>query len=102
MSAVKGKLSARFEDGSKLEDIETDQRDYAAFECQPFGCPTFEIHTRLLTAMRWMAWHASKRQGHTKLTWEKWNATCVEVSDLEDEVPADAADPGRPGRSDAA
>ncbi|HYH31092.1 MAG TPA: hypothetical protein VD903_11955 [Pseudonocardia sp.] len=101
MTAVKGKFSARFEDGTVLSDIESDQRDLAAFELQPFGAPFHEMHKVIFTSMRWLAWHAAKRAGLTKLAWEKWDATCVEVTDLESEVPDDAADPGQRGRSDA-
>ncbi|MBM0274134.1 hypothetical protein [Micromonospora tarensis] len=95
-------LRVEMEDGT-THDVVADQRDVARFEVQEFGCSSVDMMSRISTAYRFMAWSVLTRRGETKLTWPKFDATCVEVIDMPDDeesaVPADAEDPGQPAPS---
>lgn len=95
-------LSVEMEDGTR-HTVVADQRDIARFEVQPFGFPVAQMEDRLSMGMlRFLAWSAMVRQQLTKLTWDAFSNQCVEALPLDDEetsVPADATDPGKPGRS---
>lgn len=95
-------LRVELEDGSTW-DVHTDQRDMARWEMQKFGGPVGELEQKMMTALRFMAWSASKRQGLTVLTWDVFDEQCIEALplDLEESDGADdAEDPGRTAPSD--
>jgi len=98
MSRTIFNIRAEMADGSSFEVV-ADQRDIAAFECQPFGLPYFQFPARPFTAMRWMGWHAGKRQGLHKIdTWDDFDAQCEYATEItsEDEEPDS---PGNPAAS---
>lgn len=75
------------DDGSTYLVV-ADQRDVSRFEQTDFYTP------RKHTMMRFLAWAASVRQGITSLSWDDFDARCVEVGDVKPE--AEPLDPGRP------
>jgi hypothetical protein len=83
------------EDGTEF-DVTADQRDIAHWEIQPFGCPFVNFISRATAFFRYVAWNAARRQGLTKLDWEKFDAQCVYVRDSDTEEDAEAEDPGTP------
>lgn len=90
-------IRAEMEDGT-THDVVADQRDIARWEIQDFGCPFSQLDTRVMLAMRWLAWSALKRRGEIDMTWDQFDAQCIEAGDIPDEeseLPADAADPGQ-------
>lgn len=115
MASILIELHAQLEDGRTF-DVVADQRDVARWEIQDFGVPfsiTFE--TRPMLAMRWLGWCAlSRRDQLDGMTWEEFDAVCVEVADPVadaaagdgdqvdvDQLPeaGEGTDPGRPGPS---
>jgi len=97
MSALTYQLTVTLEgpDGPVAPyEITADQRDIAAWEVQPFGCPVAMSATRIYSFVRFLAWHASKRKGLTKHGWDRWSDSCLYVmhSDVEGD---ESADPGR-------
>lgn len=90
-------------DGQDPYTVVADQRDFARFEVQPFGFPIMDLENRAaMVAFRYLGWSASTRHGKTVLTWDDFNAQCIEVMPLDEEegeVPADAEDPGQPAPS---
>ena len=103
MARMTWELAVEMEDGATWVVV-ADQRDAAKWEVQPFGCPIKDIKARLFTALRFLAWSASTRQGRTELSWAEWDAACVEVGDPDEpegeEGSADPlASPGQPGPS---
>lgn len=89
---------AKLEDGTEFE-VTADQRDVAAFECEPFGCAYFDYKSRPYTYARYLAWHAAKRASLTKLAWDTFTDQCVEVRAVELEPDPEAADPGQSAAS---
>lgn len=84
-------------DGEDPFVVLMDQRDQAEFELQSFGATFADIRPVYATFLRWTAWHALKRQGKTKSTWDKWRKECVFVR----EVPAEEGSaPLESGRQD--
>jgi hypothetical protein len=85
-------MTARMDDGTEWK-VRADQRDFAAWELQPFGTPFAAWRTRVFTCLRFLAWNAGRRQQLHALTWEQFSDQCAEVSDerAEDD---DAEDPG--------
>jgi len=94
------RLRAELEGGKSFETV-ADQRDIAAFECEPFGVSLFNFMARPLTMLRYLAWHAGRRQKqHDVATWEAWGDVCLTVTDLDEggeEAPE--VDPGSPAAS---
>lgn len=91
------KYKATFEDGTLFE-VTADQRDVAAFEIEPFGCSYNEYDSRVFTATRYLAWHAAKRAGLTKLSWDKFSEQCMHVAEVREPDP-EASDPGQSAAS---
>jgi hypothetical protein len=87
-------MTARMDNGSKWK-VRADQREFAAWELQDFGTPFAVWRTRMFTCLRFLAWHAGKRQQLHTLTWEQFSEQCAEVSD-ERAAEDDAEDPGNP------
>lgn len=90
-------------DGAEF-DVSADQRDIAAFECEPFGVPYGIIEARIFTAIRYFAWRAGKRYGlHQVKTWDAWTDACLYVADIgrEDGQEPSDPDPGNPVASAA-
>jgi len=87
--------TATMEDGSTL-DVVADQRDVAAFEVSPNGCSFLEATSKPFTYARYMAWHAARRGKLTTLTWEDWDAQCVQVDSRDEKDDLEASDPGQP------
>lgn len=84
-------------DGEEF-DVNADQRDFAMFECEPFGVPFYLVETRIFTAIRYLAWRAGKRQGLHKVdTWDAWTDACLHVKDIgrEDGKEPSEPDPGQ-------
>jgi hypothetical protein len=85
--ATKLPLAVEMEDG-KTYKVVADQRDIQRYELQPFAGP---ISTHTITFMRFAAWSALERTGVIKrMDWNKFNESCLEVSDdevEENEVP---------------
>ncbi len=84
--------------GGDTVDVEADQRDWAAMETQDYPPNAHVARSRYLT------WHAMKRQGLTKTSWEKFNLDqLVYVTDVtpddddEDGEGEQSLDPG-PGQ----
>lgn len=100
MPAIRYHFQAEMEDGSQIE-VTADQRDVARWELQPFGTAGTALTTRIYSAMRYLAWAALARQKLTTLTWDQWDAQCVEVIDTPGVESGDAADPGIPAQSAA-
>lgn len=108
MGAVVVEIVAEMESG-ETHAVVADQRDVARWEIQDFGCPFSELSERPHLGMRWLAWSALTRRGVISMSWETFDAQCVEAGapgddqgDGQGEVSAalaDAVDPGRPGRS---
>jgi hypothetical protein len=88
MPAFKQRIAVEMEDGSTWEAV-ADQRDLARYEVQPFYDPD-RIHTML----RFLAWSASYRAKQTPLSWDLFNASCVEAGDPV-EVSVDPTQPGQ-------
>lgn len=111
MARLQIELRAELDDGRTL-DVVADQRDVARWEVQPFGCPMSEWQTRINLAYRWLAWSAlTRHQLLDGMTWDQFDAVCVEASDPptdddgdqgddDDAAGGGDADPGRPGPSD--
>lgn len=77
-------LEAELDDGAIVKVV-ADQRDLAAFECEPFGVAFYQYQARPMTFLRYLAWHAGKRQKvHTIATYDAWGDQCVRVSDLDE------------------
>lgn len=91
-------LQAEMEDGT-THKVVADQRDIAKWEVQDFGCPFSDLDSRPMLALRWLAWSALKRRGEVDLTWDEFDAKCIEAGQLDDDeesaLPADAGDPGQ-------
>ena len=83
-------------------EVTADQRDVAAYEAEPFGAPSGgDMGNLPITFWRYLAWSAARRTGARDIaTWPAWQKACVWADYLPDDVPADAEDPGLPGRSD--
>lgn len=104
MAVMIFELEIELEDGKRYTVV-ADQRDVARWEVQPFGFPIVKFAEQAsMTLFRFLGWSASVRQGHTDLSWDDFNAKCVEVMPPDDEegegAPADAEDPGQPAPSD--
>lgn len=77
--------------------ITADQRDYAAVEAQDI--PEESYATRL----RWIAWHAGKRQGKVTVDWKTFNGSlCIQCTipraeddEQEESEDGQSLDPGR-------
>lgn len=97
-------LSVEME-GGRVQRILCDQRDYVAWEGAPRGFPVTvdAIVSPSLGMLRYIAWHAMRRQDLTGMTYEKWSESCVEVRLIVEEAApaADADDPGQPEANDA-
>jgi hypothetical protein len=97
---------AKLEGGIEFE-VRPDQRDVALFEVQPFGGGFGEaLVARPFTFARFITWSAAKRTKTTALTWEQFNAQCIEATSLDDEDDAQAGGPAKavtqdPGQSTA-
>jgi len=92
-------LEATLADG-RVITVQADQRDLAAFECEPYGVSFMAYAQRPMTFIRYLAWHAGKRdQAHDIATYERWGDLCVSVTDLDEEAEAPEADPGNPAAS---
>ena len=89
-------LRAEMEDGT-THDVVADQRDIAKWEVQDFGCPFSDLDSRPMLALRWLAWSALKRRGMVDMTWDEFDAQCIEAGDPDEESaqPADANNPGQ-------
>jgi hypothetical protein len=108
MAAITMDIVATLEDGNAIT-VTADQRDFARFEVQPFGCSFEDIGARMFTALRYFAWSAASRQQLTRMTWQQWQDRCVEALPVLDEdeasedegsaAPADANTPGLTGQS---
>lgn len=90
--AAQIKLLVEMEDG-KTYEAHADQRDIMRFEIQPFAGA---IETHQTTFARFIAFSALDRagvlkNGKAKMGWEKFNESCVEVRDAEDEEEAPKA-----------
>jgi hypothetical protein len=81
-------------EGGATWDVVADQRDYAAWEIQPFGCPIAESFGRVFTYSRFLAWNAGRRGKLHSLTWEQFADGCVSAESL------DQDDADREGRED--
>ncbi len=93
-------MIVEMEDGRTFE-IVVDQRDVAAFELEPFGSPFTQVAPRVMTFMRWTAWHAlvrTKALSPRVYTWPEFNVECVEVRDPEEAVSSEV-DPTTPDTS---
>lgn len=66
---------AIMEDATRYEGV-VDQRDIAAWETTPMG-ETLNLFSQ--TGTRWVTWHALKRTKTIDLTWEAFDAKCVEA-----------------------
>ncbi len=65
-----------------------DQRDHAAFE----GSDLFE-NSGMVTKIRWLAWHALKRNGQTTAGWPEFNSKlCVQATVISGQDEPDAED----------
>lgn len=92
-------LEAELEGGRTLE-AHADQRDLAAFECEPFGMSYINYMARPMTFLRYLAWHAGRRQKAHDLTWDQWCEQCVNVRDMDEgKEEAPEPDPGNPAAS---
>lgn len=91
MPAQQIEITVEMESGDTW-DVVGDQRDLAKWEVQDFHDPS-----RLITMTRFIAWSASLRQQKTKLSWEKFNAQCVEARDMSPED--EDLDPTKPDQS---
>lgn len=83
-------IAVEMEDGTSYEVV-ADQRDLARYEVQDFYNPS-----RLITAVRFLAYSASLRARKTELAWPKFNAACVSAGDPDGE-PVDPTQPGPGG-----
>lgn len=96
-------LDAEMEDGATFQVV-ADQRDVAAFECEPFGCAYLLVaQTRPFTFIRYLAWRAGlRRKLHRYATWHEFDDACARVHQRDDQPEeGDSADPGRPVASAA-
>lgn len=101
-------LRVEMEDGT-THDVVADQRDIAKWEIQDFGCPFSDISSRIMLALRWLAWSALSRRGRLPevdgkpMTWEQFDAVCVEASDMPaKDDGGEGLDPGQPAPSEKA
>jgi hypothetical protein len=90
-------LRAEFDPGQEPLSVVTDQRDVAAWEIQPFGCPVGIARSRMFTFLRFICWHALKRQGALEWSWEKFDKRCALVQSVEVERAEGAEGPADPG-----
>jgi hypothetical protein len=86
-------------EGQDPFDVVADQRDIAAFELQPFGCPFYEVATRPFTFARFISFRSARRNGKYAGTWDEFGDQCVSVESLDEEGEAPEADPGSPAVS---
>lgn len=99
MSGLRFKIHVEPEVGDPF-DVMTDQRDVAAWELEPFGGPIVEYRAKVYTFCRFVAWHALKRQGKTKMAFRNWSDTIVDCLERDDVEGADEQqDPGTPAPS---
>lgn len=97
MATMLYELRVEMEDGT-IHDVVVTQHDIARWELQDFGTSFSEMHTRMVFAYRWLAWHNLQRHGKTNLSWDEFDNQCAEVLDTPDEesaLPADADNPGQ-------
>jgi hypothetical protein len=93
-----------FRIGFELEDgttgtVTADQRDIAEFEVQPFGLAYNVADARPFTFLRFLAWHAGRRQKlHNVPTYEAWKGVCVYAYDADMREDEDEG-PGQPEAS---
>jgi hypothetical protein len=89
-------LHVELDDGTEY-DVRADQRDVAKWEMQPFGSSFFQVGFKPHAFMRYVAWSGARRAEQTTLSWDQFDAQCVEVSDrTKPEAVADAEDPTSP------
>jgi hypothetical protein len=61
----------------QTHDVRTDQRDWAAMEAREFP------RGAIVTAVRYIAYNAMRREGLTRRSWEQFNTTdCVGLEDV--------------------
>ncbi len=98
MPSMLFELTVEMDDGQTFQVV-ADQRDIARWEVQPFGWPFVAAETSMsMGFFRFLGWSAMFRQQLTTLTWDTFNAQCIEAMPLDDEesaLPADAEDPGQ-------
>jgi len=85
MPGISIPLQVKLDDGTEYKVV-VDQRDIAAFELQPFGCSYTQVAaSRIMTFMRWTAWHALRRTGQIdrKTGWATFDEQCEYASDEE-------------------
>jgi hypothetical protein len=91
-------------DDGQIFEVHTDGRDWAAMEAKQFPPGS------LVTAVRFLAYNAAKREGLVRMSWEQFNLTkCVLVdligqddTDDEDSEGEKGLDPGRPTTNEPA
>lgn len=93
MAVMTFRLQVEMED-AKTYDVVADQRDLAAWECQPFGTSGNALDGRMHLALRFLAWNALRRNKLTALSWDEFNDQCVEVRDAPMEDVESPLDPG--------
>lgn len=86
-------------EGGATWDVVADQRDYAAWEIQPFGCSVAEAFQRVFTYSRFLAWNAGRRAKLHQLTWDKFGQECVAVERVDDADEEGREDPGQSAAS---
>lgn len=87
------------DDGSEPFEIVGDQRDIAAFEVEPYGCPFYRIQDKPFTFARYLAWRASKRAGKHSFTWEEFSDRCISVESTDEDETEESENPGTPAAS---
>jgi hypothetical protein len=90
-------------DDGQIFEVHTDGRDWAAMEAKQFPPGA------LVTATRFLAYNAAKREGLVRMSWEQFNLTkCVLVDTIdqgdgdEDGEDEKGLDPGRPTTNEPA
>jgi len=80
-------LAVTHKDGTTV-DVVCKTADYIAFETN-FDKPISVIEQGRLTYLLWLAWHASKRVGHTDAGFDEWVDTVdgIESKDGDNDVP---------------
>lgn len=105
MARIAVELHVEMEDGTTY-DVVADQREVSKWEVQDFGTPFPEIGERMHLGLRWLAWSALSRRGELPavdgkpMSWEQFDALCVEASDPVDVDEQGDPDPGQPAPSE--
>jgi hypothetical protein len=101
MSGTSSTFVVTMADG-QIHEIHTDQRDWAAMEAKEFP------RGAIVTAVRFIAYNAMRREGLTRRSWEQFNTSdCVDIDDVTPPVAAtdgedeQGLDPGPTAPNDA-